>query len=279
MVINHQQSWVYLGPPKTGTTTLTYLLTDGDDWNVRTPLPRKRFGGVKHAGQHCMDVPAECADYFVFASVRNPFTRAVSLWRHRNTESRRLKPRRAWMEFEDFVAEILCGTPSESADKPEGAPPADPFYHFTLSRWFKWVPRIDRFVRQESLEADLNELNLAEEVPVPRLNKSRAFSPTGADADSVRGSDWRALYATETEALVLRWANQDFQRFGYPTQVDSSVVITLPRDVSNVGPPRAKAISPSPREPAPTALCNDRGEFGRRPGENDTPPRQQAACI
>lgn len=215
MVINHQNRWLFLGPPKTGTTTLTYLLTDGHDWNIRKPLPQKRFGGVRHAGQHAMDVSPECRGYFIFASIRNPFTRAVSLWRHWNSEGRQMKPCRAWMPFDDFVAHILCGSHTEPPAGAGEPSPVDPFFYFTLSRWFQGVPRIDRLIRQESLEADLNALGLAAAAAVPRFNQARAFNHTGAETAAPRTTDWRALYTAETEAHVRQWAQEDFDRFGY----------------------------------------------------------------
>jgi len=30
MIINYEKKWLYIGPPKTGSTTISFLLTDGN---------------------------------------------------------------------------------------------------------------------------------------------------------------------------------------------------------------------------------------------------------
>jgi hypothetical protein len=212
MVINHQRRWIYLGPPKTGSTTLTYLLTDGDDFR-RSAAPRdlRVFGGMKHAGQHCMDIPRECASYFTFVSIRNPYSRAVSLWWHWNCESRRLdRPR---LTFDQFLVRLL----DSQADPASNALAGGDFYHFTLSRWLRWVPRLDRIIRQEQLEGDLNELNLAAPITLPQINRSPAHRL--GDGSLEKRGNWRDYLTSETASHVVAWAKDDFERFGYATEV------------------------------------------------------------
>jgi hypothetical protein len=203
MVINDECRWVYLGPPKTGSTTLTYLLTDGDDWHNRQPVQRRVFGGSKFLGQHSMDVPAQCADYLVFASVRNPFSRAVSLWWHWNFDSHKHQ-RQPILSFEAYLEMVLRSQDEALQQTVVG----NGFFHFTLMRWFKWVPRIDRYIRQEYLQDDLNGLKIADPVTTPRQN-------SGTDVRMAENQPWQSYYCRQTIALVREWAQDDFHRLDY----------------------------------------------------------------
>lgn len=216
MVINRERRWVYLGPPKTGSTTLTYLLTDGDDWNNRRPLSRRIFGGLKYAGQHAMDIPDECRDYLVFASVRNPYSRAVSLWWQWNIQSERTREHSA-SSFEEFLEALLGWQENTDAE----SVPGNGFYHFTLNRWFKWVPRVHRYIRQEALAEDLNRLGLAEPVVAPLQNSAPDFR-SSMFGSRVPG-DWMRFCTPKAVDLIRQWACEDFENLGYSADLTESV--------------------------------------------------------
>lgn len=223
MVINHDRKWIYVGPPKTGSTTITYLLTDGNDWYIKTPLPYARFGGIKHRGQHCMDIPAECAEYRIIASARDPYQRAVSLWWHWNCESQRPQARRPWLSFEDFLQRV-----ADAHKEPEvGEVGMDAFFSFTIARWLKWIPRVDVFIRQEHLAEDLNGLGLAEPIEVPR--KNRAPQIRMGDRTILRRQDWWSYYSPRTIELVRAWAHADFESLGYDTAFPTQGNVGVPQ--------------------------------------------------
>lgn len=221
MVINHASRWVYLGPPKTGTTSLTYVLTDGNDWRKRSKVAPHRvelFRGLKHRGQHCMDVPPECSSYFIFASIRNPYTRAVSLWSHWNREAK--QRRRPPLSLEQFLTIILECQDDTRAARLAG----NGFFHFILGRWFKWVERIDAFIRQESLEADLNNLNLGPPVRLPWQHGSPQLLHPTPHNGAGRATESLAVYSLATVKMVQQWAAADFARFDYPREFSASAM-------------------------------------------------------
>lgn len=192
MVINHKMRWVFISPPKTASTTLTSLLVE-------------QHGGEVHAGRHCVRIPPECVDYLIIVSVRNPYTRAQSLYRHRvlqlcrqqfdtNDPRRQLRSMenpRDLLEFADFVTQLQSGG-------------VGPFYAFSLSRWLRPVPRVDAVLHVESLRLDLFALPFVNSTPeIPHRNRTDGL--TCLDVD----------YTPQTARGVQEWAGADFAQFGY----------------------------------------------------------------
>jgi hypothetical protein len=184
MVVNHARRWVLITPPKTGSTSLTYLFSfppfAGECATMGEPGPNL-------SDQHETRIPEACAGYLVIASVRNPYARAVSLYHHR----RRTMPGAPGTASFAAFAEGLGGY-------------GDPFFDWPLTRWLEGL-RVDRLIRQECLEADVRALGLAPEpYDVPRENVAGAGS-------------WQWAYRHAPGALgrVRSWAGDSFTRFGY----------------------------------------------------------------
>jgi hypothetical protein len=189
LIIHHGRRWVYLGIPKTASTALhRYLPTRGaESW----------------AHQHEMAIPPECAGYFVFATSRNPFRRAWSLWRMLGNDRKKgaswalEAPERFAQSFRAYVLEML--------QDPE---PTLPVYQHTMCRWLEGVPPgFDvTVVHSEQLDRELRRLGVlgpGESVPVK--NRTRPGD----------GPRWLEAYDAELEQAVRRWAREDFRRFGY----------------------------------------------------------------
>jgi len=97
MIVSHRWRFVYIGPPKTASTALHRWLSQ-PAFCARRWTPDRR-------DQHSIQIPKEARGYVVFASVRNPFDRAVSLWAHSQTQPS-LMADDCWpMSFEEFVLE------------------------------------------------------------------------------------------------------------------------------------------------------------------------------
>jgi len=115
--------------------------------------------------QHSILIPEEAEGYFVFASVRNRFDRAVSLWAHSQTQPSLRADDCYPMSFQEFV--------------PEYQPQATWFYRLSQSELLAPV-RLDAVVRFDHLEEDLfGLLPIATAVqtgkelePLPRLNRT-----------------------------------------------------------------------------------------------------------
>ena len=115
--------------------------------------------------QHPTLIPLKAADYFIFASTRNPFDRAVSLWSHSQSKSSLLADSSYPMSFAQFVLEYQ--------------PQATWFYRLSQSELLAPL-RVDAVVRFDHLKEDLYRLpSIAAAVragevmePLPWLNKT-----------------------------------------------------------------------------------------------------------
>jgi hypothetical protein len=135
VIISHRWRFVYVGPPKTASTTLHY-------WLSQPALCDERWKPERQ-DQHSVVIPPEVEDYFTFASIRDPLDRAVSLWAH-SQGAASLAAGEAWpMGFEEFVLEFQ--------------PNASWFYRLSQAELLAPV-RLDGVVRFERLEEDLFRL-------------------------------------------------------------------------------------------------------------------------
>jgi hypothetical protein len=189
VVIDEEGRWAYLAPPKTGSTSLTRMLA------------APPFRGVYSGHQHDMDVPAGSRDFLTFASVRNPYARAVSLWMHRR-----------WaVAVEQGVAYPLlakdCPDFGQFLDWHADGAGGDVFYAYTISDWLRHA-RVDAVVPLEDVDAAVARLGLtAGPFAVPVLN-------------STKHRPWPEFYDNGRAARVAAWAEEDFERFGYdPTDL------------------------------------------------------------
>jgi len=138
MIISHILRFVYIGPPKTASTSI-------HDW-LKHPLlfDEERDVDTRSEGrgeQHRSKVPNECRDYFVFASIREEESRLRSLWRMSRSEAERGEDisLMSYWSFLEWRGEC---------DKP--------FYERGLESYL--TERIDAFVRFENLEEDVRRL-------------------------------------------------------------------------------------------------------------------------
>jgi hypothetical protein len=189
MVVNHRERWIYVAPPKTGSTSMVALLTD--------PV----VGGQILGEQHGMSLPSECSRYTIFGTVRNPFSRAVSLWWHRLTElANQVGQRRVQ---EELIARYSL---THFLDWIEG-PNATPFYAWPICGWLDQLVRLDHAVRLENLWDDLSAIGI-------RLDPSHLPCLNATPHKAIE-----VYYTAELEGRVKDWAKDDFDRFAYPRQL------------------------------------------------------------
>jgi len=191
VIVLHRERRVYVGVPKTASTALHAHLASR--------------GGVLQGRQHGMDVPEELRGYRVFATAMNPYRRAWSLWRMLRGDAakgarftRRVAPE-ALASFPVFVREVLRG-PTRII----------PLYRWPVHRWLAELPAgfEARVIPVEGLDAGLRSLGLLgpdEQVPVRNVTKG----------------DWLDAYDEEVAAAVRAWAGEDFERFGYATELSA----------------------------------------------------------
>lgn len=202
MIINHKKKWIYIGPPKTGSTSLAYILTDGKyNCNDSSKILKPNFEGIQIDGQHAPWPPnklsSEYNDYNVFISVRNPFSRIVSLYYHwkygKNYGSESLSKQKS---FEEFLHLVLNKKLSNSG-----------FFHTTIT---DWVSRYDFFIKQESLDDDLILLNMhSTEFTIPIKNEK--IGPL---------THWKNEHNKKTIEMTIKWAEKDFDNFNYSKDIN-----------------------------------------------------------
>lgn len=142
MLINREANWIILTPPKTGSTTLS-----------------KTFSWLYSGHQHDTTIPADFTGT-IYATVRNPFGRAVSFWRH-------------WLW--DRVRAEHVRNPTELADRTEfrnfcAALPSLGSFFYPMSWWTRKVGTVVP-LRLENLDEEVRRFNLLDKgCPLPKLN-------------------------------------------------------------------------------------------------------------
>lgn len=188
MVINHDNKWIYLAAPKTGSSTLHYMLSFppfngtcpgmGCDRNIH-PI----------TAQHDMNIPEGCEDYKILVSVRDPFSRAVSLFTHFEKHLSHLPLAKS---FPIYVNGMLL-------------PKVNDFFGWTCSRWYENLPRVDHVIRLECMLEDVQKSALVD-TPFSLPWENRITSEA-----------WQNYYRFNpgTLELVRQWGDEDFDRYGY----------------------------------------------------------------
>jgi hypothetical protein len=197
MLVSHKHKFVYLPPPRTGTTTIASVLVREFDARIYGAWKAAHLKATKHA----IHLPEELDEYFVFASVRNPYARVISQfawWRSHGQTHKRFRP---------FLEELL---PRRAAS-----------LYFQLHQQPSYRPpegcvkvRIDAMIRLENLQEDFQNLPFVSRgVDIPKLNRK------DGRFDAVK-------YTRETAGWVRRYRRADFRICGYP--------VDCPRDLLRV---------------------------------------------
>jgi len=202
VIRNNKKKWIYIGPPKTGSTALSYILTDGKyKKNYIAEALSVNFEGKEVNGQHTPWPPKKLKikynDHKVFISVRNPFSRIVSLynhWKNGKNYGRELLSKNKTLE--EFMYLVLKKSLSNNG-----------FFHTTIT---DWVYRYDSFIKQENLYNDLKILNIhSNDFIIPLINRQE------------RSTDcWKEAHNKRTIEMTIEWAEKDFYNFGYSKDIN-----------------------------------------------------------
>jgi hypothetical protein len=182
MIVSFLRQFAYVGPPKTASTSL-------HEW-LSQPLLCERLWNPKQGDQHESQVPPEARGFFTFASIRNPYSRAVSLWCHGLASGEMDRPPIPRFEFPEFV---------------ERLPDAAKFYGASQTEWLSGI-QLDAVLRIERIEEILDlppfsPLKNALE-PIPRLNFTEH-------------EQWQRYYDRRLAEMIFRHFREDFDAFGY----------------------------------------------------------------
>lgn len=137
----------------------------------------------KHTAKVPEALPESMRNPAVAVITRNPFDRAVSLWKHFVRHGKRE------ITFPDYVDQVLTNDQRWW------------FFRFTIMQTLEGT-RFDRIIRFESLLPDLQGLG----IPL----KSLSVRHGSGDA-----TPWESYYNVETRDAVKLWGAADFEAFGY----------------------------------------------------------------
>ena len=188
-------TYFYIDPSKTATQSIIAML---NQYYGAEPAVALVFGAM---------VPA---DTFVFASVRDPYSRAISLWW--STCGHSSGDYYGWTKHcPDLLSMVrwLYYKEWERTDDPKvhKKSPSMRNITYTMSEWIAGV-KLDYLIHYETLDADFRKLPFytgqPEELPIlNRKSNARA-----------RGKDEEYLTPEVIEA-INEWCCDDFEHFGY----------------------------------------------------------------
>lgn len=188
MVILPEHKAVFVSTPKCATNTMYRVLTGPP------------FNGIRQGPHfHNRDVPTECRDWFTFSIVRDPYSRAVSIWWRtiHDTTARRIFRDSAPHDLAGFVR-WLTARPLEAKSRR---------LCDSQSEWLRPV-RLDRTLALEGLFLGLLTLPFWRAgVDVPHSNQCKGRP------------DWVQYMTDDAVAAINEWANEDFYTFGYPRKL------------------------------------------------------------
>jgi hypothetical protein len=168
--------------------------------------------GLVRVGFHENQIPRQFRNYFRFSCVRNPYTRAVSLW----WSACRLHPpdsygfREGCGSHDDFTRFIVWLAGTDLEDR-----------HPLMMNQVQWLAPCEpiHVVHTENLRQELKQLRFwLRGTKLVRKNTTdeKIEAESRAEGQRIRKPDWRELYRDrEAREAVLRWAGEDFERFGY----------------------------------------------------------------
>ena len=168
---------------------------------------------------HDVDLPVEYQNFFRWTIVRNPFSRAVSLW----WSTCRCHPqdtygsRKGSGSSDDFsrFALWLSRIPPEARQR-------EPLF-MSQSEWLSPLEPIVA-IHMEDLEEDLPKFSFWKEgITIPELNTTsqKIEDHQENEGEQIIRLPWREYYY-EDQAVeaIWTWAGKDFERFEYSMEVE-----------------------------------------------------------
>ena len=200
MIISKRKAFIFAAFNKTGTTSIEKVLRRFNSpllhaylaWRYRREYKNKSlFKHIRPLDLKRMLGDEEWDRYFSFSFVRNPWSRAVSLYNSHRKEPTGRKWALAQGSFEEWVRGGGTGTAKKSMTE---------FISDDNGRVI-----VDFVGKYENLDGDFKsacKLAGLPTVELPHLNRSTS-------------GDYRRLYTDETRDTVAEWCRRDIEKFGY----------------------------------------------------------------
>lgn len=213
MIISHVLKCMYIGPAKTGTTLICELLQEKTAEKFNLPS--------KHFGPDNLDVFKRYPEYTRFMTVRNPYSRMVSLWNHfrnapvgpivnqlgnKNEGMSYIKDQAKIKSFVEWIESY------ENMEERNTIPGYSPWGDNLLDYYSKF-DRLDFWLCQENLLEECKKLPFSLNIK-PRIeNKGKYTKP------------WQDHYEGREDIinLIKTKYTKDFEMFRYSTDFSSLV--------------------------------------------------------
>jgi Sulfotransferase family len=179
MYVNPEKQFAFIHIPKTGGVSIVK--------NILEPLGVDRVGGFPrhHAYRPDLFEP----DWFVFAFVRNPYTRAVSLYRHQTFKNKKGRT-------DNGVGAFLTGLIEEYAET--GRPMVQA----------KFVGPLVDIYRFEDFDNEVAKI-------CKRLGVKKPFLPKDPRNNYYGEYKWRMFVNDDDISVINEIFREDFETFGY----------------------------------------------------------------
>jgi len=193
MMYSQKLKLVYLDPPKTGSQTLDKVFQ-----GMGCSYHKYKNDKGRVLDKHQRIIPPKYKNYTVFASVRNPYTRALSLYnydRKRKYNFIKLNMR----SFEEYMTGIIEKTSGLPADTDN----LHQYRYFPCWKYLSLQP-VDHIIHMESIKPDLLDSGLnVKTKSVPHLNSGK------------NTKTFDDIKTPELIDLINTWAGTDFEQYGY----------------------------------------------------------------
>lgn len=193
MLISHEHEFIYLQTPKTGSISLSAFFSE--NYGARNEISESHpLYAPIHKLQHQRGL-GDYGHYTIVASIRNPFELMVSWYTYC-----RMYPK----QWQHPICKMLTFTQYAYWVKEAGH-----VLRMTQTEFLKPLDEIDHWIRLESVRATLMQLPFVTDAsPLRHVNTSTYEKP------------WLTYYTPDAVKHVREWAAEDFENFGYSTQLD-----------------------------------------------------------
>lgn len=182
------------------------------------------YGGKYHTGKpwhrHPNKIPDKYKDYFVFCTVRNPYSRAISLW----FSAIKSYPKFDYCIVKPYGKKLMPFLRMLVSKKVGGNFGGLPM--ISMSKFLDKV-RVNHFLRFENLSEDITTLPFWKgDPPIFRRNVRGHLRP-----------HWSSYFQDpEAVQLVKQWGDKDFEQFGYNEKIPVNNNSVVDKIMNNKSP-------------------------------------------
>ncbi len=223
-MISSKQQFVFVGIPKTGTTSIQYFF---DPLSVPPSTNHETFMGwndqhkifMQHAtmSQILRIYPLDISSYFKFCFVRNPFDRAVSDWKWLCKDQQISGSFTDYLLSKNTFSKVLTG----ERNKDWRGDHIIPQYEFIHDEQGNLL--VDFIGKFESLQKDFQHVCNALNIPysfLPNVTGANGKLTTNNEPAMVKSVNYIKYYDEESLSLVKSIYAKDFETFGYNMELE-----------------------------------------------------------